>query len=239
MVIAGVVSVLVDLANRRRRDAIRARTEAQALSRMATVVLREEDPVPELVHDLVATMRLDGASLLRATKEGWVIEVGAGDAPPHSPVDGDVALPLSESATLVLRGGDLGSDDGALVHAICVQLGIALDRRRLHAEAAAAEALAKTDELRTALLAAVGHDLRTPLASIKTAATSLLSGDVTIDADVQTALLETIDEETDRLAALVGNLLDMSRIQTGALAVQPGPTLLDEVVATVNALRPS
>jgi two-component system sensor histidine kinase KdpD len=237
VVIAGVISVLVDLANRRRRDAVRARTEAEALSRMATVVLREDDPVPELVHDLVTTLRLDGAALVRATKAGWAVDVTAGDAPPHSPVEGDLALPLTDETTLVLRGGLL-PDDGALVQAICLQLGIALDRRRLHAEAATAEALAKTDELRTALLAAVGHDLRTPLASIKTAATSLLAGDVTLEDQVQTALLQTIDEETDRLATLVGNLLDMSRIQTGALAVHTEPTLLDEVVAKALASLP-
>jgi two-component system sensor histidine kinase KdpD len=238
VVIAGVVSVLVDLANRRRRDAVRARTEAEALSRMATVVLREPDPVPELVDDLVGTLLLEGAALLRATREGWVVEVGAGGDPPHSPVEGDLTVPLSDETTLVLRGRNLQAGDRAMVNAIGVQLGIALDRRRLHAEAAAAEALAKTDELRTALLAAVGHDLRTPLASIKTAATSLLTRDVAIDEEVQTALLETIDEETDRLATLVGNLLDMSRIQTGALVVQPEPTLVEEVVVKALASLP-
>ena len=239
VVIAAVISALVDLANRRRRDAVRARTEAEALSRMAAVVLRENDPVPDLVEDLVVTLALDGAAVLIATREGWATESAAGHNPPHSPVDGDITLPLPDDAMLVLRGRRLLADDRALANAIGVQLGIALDRRRLHAEAANAEALAKTDELRTALLAAVGHDLRTPLASIKTSATSLLARDVALDEADQLELLATIDTETDRLNTLVGNLLDMSRLQAGALIVQTQPVWLEEIVALAIASLPS
>jgi two-component system sensor histidine kinase KdpD len=239
VVIAGVISVLVDLANRRRRDAYQARTEAEALSRMAAVVLREDDPVPDLVDDLVATLMLDGAAVLTPSRDGWVVEASAGVNPPHSPVDGAIAVPLPDEALLVLRGQGLHPEERALINAITVQLGIALERRRLHAEAATAEALAKTDELRTALLAAVGHDLRTPLASIKTAATSLLARDVALDEGVQLALLGTIDEETDRLTTLVGNLLDMSRIQTGSLLVQPRPIALEEVVSQAITTVPA
>jgi two-component system sensor histidine kinase KdpD len=239
LLITGVVSVLVDVANRRRIDAYRARAEAEALSRMATVVLREDDPVPELVEDLVATLGLDGAAVLIPSKDGWSSEAMAGLRPPRSPADGDVTLPLSEEATLVLRGRDLRASDRALMNAIAVQLGIALDRRRLHAEAAIAEALVKTDELRSALLAAVGHDLRTPLASIKTSATSLLARDVALDEDVQLELLGTINAETDRLTTLVGNLLDMSRLQAGALIVQVRPIWLEEVVAQAIAYLPA
>ena len=81
---------------------------------------------------------------------------------------------------------------------------------------AAAAGLAEANELRTALLAAVSHDLRTPLASIKASATSLLQHDVELDRrERRSEFLETIDEETDRLDTLVGNLLDMSRLQSG------------------------
>jgi two-component system sensor histidine kinase KdpD len=239
LVIAGVISVLVDLANRRRIDALRSRTEAEALSRMARVVLREDDPVPELLGDLVGVLALDGAAVLVPTRDGWSTEASAGHRPPVSPVDGDLSLDLSENASLVLRGREVHPGDQAMINAVAVQLGIALERRRLHAEAAVAEALAKTDELRTALLAAVGHDLRTPLASIKTAATSLLAGDVSVDPDVQHELLETISTETDRLNRLVGNLLDMSRIQTGSVLVQLGPVWLEEVVAEAAATVPT
>src|SRR5205085_1627193 len=116
---------------------------------------------------------------------------------------------------------------------------VAFETRRLQAEAADAEALRKANELRTALLAAVSHDLRTPLASIKASATSLLSEDVAFEPAAVRALLETIDEESDRLNALVGNLLDMSRLQTGALVVQAQPVGLEEVVALALASLPS
>ena len=84
--------------------------------------------------------------------------------------------------------------------------------------------------MRTALLAAVGHDLRTPLASAKAAVTSLRSADIEWSAQDQAELLLTADESLDRLARLVDNLLDMSRLQAGALSVVQSPVALDEVV---------
>src|SRR6202011_5594754 len=95
----------------------------------------------------------------------------------------------------------------------------------------AAEGLAEANELRTALLAAVSHDLRTPLASIKASVTTLLQPDVTIDPDSRDELLDTIDEETDRLTKLVGNLLDMSRLQSGAFELVWRDVGLEEVAA--------
>jgi two-component system sensor histidine kinase KdpD len=237
VVVAAVISALVDLAARRRGDAYRARTEAAALARMAGMVLREADPLPKLVADLVATFRLEGASVIRAAKEGWVVEAAAGVQPPTSPVE--ASLPLSESATLVLQGVSLRAEDRQVVNAFATQLGIALEARRLQAEAANATAQAKANEMRTALLAAVSHDLRTPLASIKASATSLLSEDVAFDAGATRELLTTIDEESDRLNALVGNLLDMSRVRAGALPVQPQLVGLEEVVALALAGLPS
>ena len=117
-----------------------------------------------------------------------------------------------------------------MLQAFTGQLALVVERRRLRAEAAAAEGLAEANELRTALLAAVSHDLRTPLASIKAAATSLLQPDVEWSVETSTEFLETIDEEADRLNPLVGNLLDMSRLQTGALELVLRDVGLDEIV---------
>jgi two-component system sensor histidine kinase KdpD len=235
LVVAAVISVLVDLATRRRNDAYRARGEARSLARMAAVVLRASDPLPELVSDLVATFHLDGGAVLTPSKGGWHVDASAGTHPPTSPVDGNIALPLPGDATLVLKGSGLRAEDREVFDAFATQLGVAIESRRLQAEAAGAAALAKANELRTALLAAVSHDLRTPLASIKTAATSLLSEDVSFDPAAERALLETIDDESDRLNRLVGNLLDMSRLQTGALVVQARAVGLEEVVGSAIA----
>jgi two-component system sensor histidine kinase KdpD len=108
---------------------------------------------------------------------------------------------------------------------------VALEQQRLAAEAEAARPIAEADRMRTALLAAVSHDLRTPLASAKAAVTSLRSADVQWDAQDRDELLATADESLDRLTHLVDNLLDMSRLQAGALSVFPRPAGLDEVVA--------
>jgi two-component system sensor histidine kinase KdpD len=239
LVVAGVISVLVDLATRRSNDAYRARAEARSLARMAAVVLRASDPLPELVSDLVTTFHLDGGAVLYPSKEGWRVDAAAGLHPPTSPVDGSVAISLPGEAMLVLRGSGLRAEDRQVFDAFATQLGVALESRRLQAEAAGASALAKANELRTALLAAVSHDLRTPLASIKTAATSLLSDDVSFEPAAIRELLETIDEEADRLNRLVANLLDMSRLQTGALVVQARAVGLEEVVGSAVAELPS
>jgi two-component system sensor histidine kinase KdpD len=135
----------------------------------------------------------------------------------------------------VLLGQGLAGADREVLDAFAAQLTVALDSRRLHAEAAQAEVLARANELRNALLAAVSHDLRTPLASIKASASGLLAEDVALSREATRSLLETIDAEADRLNVLVGNLLDMSRLQSGALAIAGQPVGLEDVVASAMA----
>jgi two-component system sensor histidine kinase KdpD len=174
---------------------------------------------------------MDGAAVLSPDPAGgWRTDVAIGAAP-RTPDEASLALPLTNQATLAVRGQGLHAQDREILVAFGTQLAVAIEAHRLQAEAATADALARANELRTALLAAVSHDLRTPLASIKAAATSLLAQDVTFDADATTDLLQTIDLEADRLNLLVGNLLDMSRLQTGSLVVSVRPVGLEEVVA--------
>jgi len=239
LVVAGVISALVDLATRRRNDAYRARTEAQTLARMATLVLGEDDPVPALVRDLVTSFALDGAAVLVPARDGWLAEVSAGANPPTSPVDGSLVLPLPADAQLVLRGPGLRAEDQRLVNAFVAQLAVALQARSHQRAAAGAASLAKANELRSALLAAVSHDLRTPLAAIRAAATSLLSDDVAFEPAATKELLQTIDSEAERLNALVGDLLDMSRLQSGALVTVSRAVGLEEVVATALSSLPA
>ena len=133
-------------------------------------------------------------------------------------------------ACLLLSGRTLSADDQHLLRALVAQAAVALDARRLEAEAARADALAEANELRAGLLQAVSHDLRTPLASIKASISSLRQGDVTWSAEQTTEFLATIDEEADRLTQLVAALLDMSRIQAGVITAKLEPTSIDEVV---------
>lgn len=105
----------------------------------------------------------------------------------------------------------------------------------LEAAASDAATLARADELRTAILRAVSHDLRSPLASIKASSTSLLQDDVDWNAEQRAEFARTIDEEADRLDDLIGNLLDMSRIEAGAVEITVRAVGLDDVIAAALA----
>ena len=115
----------------------------------------------------------------------------------------------------------------------------AYEGRLLSGEAEQARSLAVVDEQRTSLLAAVGHDLRTPLAGIKAAVSSLRQTDVEWSDDERGELLVTIEDSVDRLNGVVENLLDASRLQTGSLSVRPQAVALDEVVARALLALPN
>ncbi len=233
LVVAGSVSVLVDLSARRSAGAVQARADAHMLARVAgRLVSPDADLLPELLDELLVAFRLEAASVLRPAggtggtggTEGagdrasaWTVLVAAGLQPPRTPAESTVAIPLTGADQLALRGPDLTITERDILTGFAAQLATALERERLNAEAAQAEALAGADELRSALLAAVSHDLRTPLASIKAASSSLLSAQLEFGPEETRILLQTIDHESDRLSSLVENLLDMSRIQSGAI----------------------
>ncbi len=236
LIVAGVVSVLVDAAARRTAEATRARAEAAALARLGATLLQGDDPLlPELVEQLRSAFALQGVAVLRRDRQGWRVEASAGPAAPIRPEYATDAMGLDDTTTLTLLGRRLTGDDRRVLRAFTDQLAVALESRRLARAAADAVALAEANQLRTALLQAVSHDLRTPLASIKTSVTSLLQHDVTWPPEATRQFLATIDEETDRLNTLVGNLLDMSRLQTGALSVLSRPVGLEEVVPAALA----
>ncbi len=130
-------------------------------------------------------------------------------------------------------GGRFRPDDERLLTTFANQAALALERAQLTKEAAKAAILAQSDELKSSLLAAVSHDLRTPLAAIKASATSLLDDSVAWDDAARTEFLEAIDEETDRLTSMVGNLLDLSRIEGGALRPEKEWYDVAELVADV------
>ena len=139
---------------------------------------------------------------------------------------------------LVDPDGLFDSTDDRLVSLAAAQIGIAVDRARLRQEATEAEILRRTDALRRALLNAVSHDLRTPLATIMASASSLRQNDVVWTEDERQGFAQAIEQEAERLNRLVGNLLDLSRIEAGSLRPQKSWQDLEALIEdTLDRLR--
>jgi two-component system sensor histidine kinase KdpD len=234
LAVASVVSALVAAAARRSAEAAQAAAEAETLAGLAGTVA-EPDPLPILVDHLRRTFGLGGAALLRRAGDRWQVEATSGADAPATPDAADEVRSLPGDLVLALRGGGLAAEDLRVLNAFVAQLAGAIDRRRIGDQAAEAAALAEANEMRSALLQAVSHDLRTPLAGIKASASSLRQSDIEWSDVDRDEFLRTIEDETDRLTALVGNLLDMSRIQAGAVAPAPREIGLDEVVPAALA----
>ena len=161
-----------------------------------------------------------------------MVVTSSGADSPTRPEQADLVDQLAPGVVLALRGRELTADDRRVLVAFGAQLAGALERSRLSQEAASASALAKANELRTALLQAVSHDLRTPLAAIKASVSSLRQPDVDWSEDEHDEFLEAIEEQTDRLTVLVAHLLDMSRLQAGVIEPTMREVRYEEVVHT-------
>ena len=231
--VAVIVSWFVATVARRSAEANRARAEAETLARLAGATA-SADPLTTVVEHLVDALSLKGASVVSKVGDGWTLEAAGGVNPPTDPASADESIDIETGVALCLRG-ELAAEDRQVVHAFASQLGAAMRGRELRREADTAAELSKVNELRSALLVAVSHDLRTPLASIKASVTSLLADDVEWDAAARREFCVAIDEETDRLEHLVANLLDMSRISTGALTVHPATVGVEEIVPAALA----
>ena len=222
--VAVAVSSVVHLAARRAVQAARAREEAASLLELAQNVLGGADS-PKAVLDHLTRTHGGQAELQERAGGRWVRTAS-------SNVEGSLAaalrIDIRDDLTLLVTG-QADSATPALLAGYAAQAAAALDRERLRTQAAQAEALAEGNRMRTALLAAVSHDLRTPLASIKASVSSLRQTDVEWSEADQADLLATIEQNADRLDALIGNLLDMSRLHTGSLQPFLRPTAIDEV----------
>jgi two-component system sensor histidine kinase KdpD len=234
VVVAILVSSVVDIAARRTRQAARASAESELLTTTAGSVLRGERAVTAVLDRVREAFAMDSVTLLeRRPGQGgrWAAVAHSGEPALAAPGGADVEVPVTDTLSLALRGPAVSASDRRVLGAFATYAGVALDQQRLSAEAEAARPIAEADRMRTALLAAVSHDLRTPLASAKAAVTSLRSPDIRWTDEDRDELLATADESLDRLTHLVDNLLDMSRLQAGALAVFPRPVGLEEIVA--------
>ncbi|MEU9888455.1 sensor histidine kinase KdpD [Sphaerisporangium sp. NPDC051011] len=240
VLVAVMVSAVVDVAARRTREAARAGADAEVLSTLAGHVLRGEAALPSLLARLRETFGLSSVTLLERTgepspddhtePEAWRIAAMSGAAPCTSPAGADTDVTIGDDLVLAVRGRLLDASDRRVLEAFAAEAAIALRQERLRAEAEQAKPLAEADKMRTALLAAVSHDLRTPLASAKAAVESLRSTDITWSEEDRGELLATADESLVKLDRLVANLLDMSRLQAGVLGLTPEPTAVDEIV---------
>lgn len=227
--VALVVSAFVDMAARRTTEAARARDQARNLARLAAS-LGDDDPLPALLDHVRSVFGMDGAAVLREHDGGWWAEARSGSRAPARPEDATVTAELAPGMALALAGPPIAAEDQLVLNAFAAQLATVVEHGRLRAENAEAQALAEANALRSALLQAVSHDLRTPLAAIKASASSLADAQVDWSPDDVVAFASTIDEQTDRLTALVANLLDMSRIQAGVVTPTARPLGLEEVV---------
>lgn len=227
------VASVVDLAARRTHQAARLRAESEILSFLAGSVLRGETSLDALLERVRETFSMDSVALLERASDvaPWTCAGRVGEGRTlDRPEDADVDMPVGDHMALALSGRVLPAEDRRVLAAFAAQAAVVLDRQRLRDEAQQARTLAEGNRIRTALLAAVSHDLRTPLAGIKAAVSSLRSDDVAWSEEDRAELLEGIEDGADRLDHLVGNLLDMSRLQTGTVTPLIRAIDLDEVV---------
>ncbi|MFD4570591.1 ATP-binding protein [Streptomyces sp. NPDC058467] len=230
--VAVSVASVVDLAARRTHQAAHLRAESEILSFLAGSVLRGETSLEALLDRVRETFGMESVALLERESDvaPWTCAGSVGPGPSNRPEDADVDMPVGDHMALALSGRVLPASDRRVLAAFAAQAAVVLDRQRLQHEADQARTLAEGNRIRTALLAAVSHDLRTPLAGIKAAVSSLRSDDVAWSEEDRAELLEGIEDGADRLDHLVGNLLDMSRLQTGTVTPLIREIDLDEVV---------
>ena len=229
--VAVAVSIVVDNAARRTKEAARARAEADTLTLLANSVLRGEDALPAMLERIRETFTLTSASLLQRDNPAsdWRQIASSGENPPTSDHQG-VGVPVTDHVVLMLTGRDLSAEDTRVLSAVSAQIGTLLEREQLRGEASTARTERARSDIRSSLLAAVSHDLRSPLAGIKACVGTLRAPDLDLPEADRAELLAGIETSADRLQGLIDNLLDMSRLDAGALVLRTEPVALDEVV---------
>jgi K+-sensing histidine kinase KdpD len=226
VLVAVAVAVAVDLAARQRAAAARSGVEAELLGRITAEPL-EGQALPRLLGHIRDTFAMTSVALLESVDSGPE-HVVAAVGPPVDASNARLSAPAGNGLRLVAAGPEVFAEDRRLLGQLAAAAARTLEATR---QADQAAELAEVDRVRTAILAAVGHDLRTPLASIKAAASSLRAPDVAFTDEDRAELLATVEESTDRMDELVENLLAMSRLQAGVLSVHLRPVALDAVVA--------
>ncbi|WP_445255522.1 DUF4118 domain-containing protein [Nocardioides aurantiacus] len=234
--VAAAVATVVDQASRRTTEALRARTEAATMGSLSRSVLTGQDTAEAIVERLREVFGQEAVALLARGDAGWTVVAAAGATCPTSPEEGDTRVAVDEDHVLVLRGVALRATDQRVLEGFAVQTSLVLEYRRLRDREDRAVALERADATSTALLRAVSHDLRTPLAVVRTAVDGL--GDPRLDEADRRELVGEVDAATGRLERLIDDLLDLSRLETGLLRPVVEPTSLEEILPPAVAGAP-
>lgn len=239
LIVAALVATLLARALEARARAAAREREARVLQYFATKLLAPE-PLDQRLHDLAGAL-VETFDLVRCRIDAEGSD-GAAHVEASAPGNGAQAtmVPIlagtielgTLSAVRRQEAGPLGTADHGLLRSCAGQIAVALERARLDAAVEDARLTSETSQIRAALFSSVTHDLRTPLASIKASVTSML-GDGVHDADQERELLQTVLEETDRLNRLVGNILDLAKIRSGALVPRKELESIEEVLESV------
>lgn len=217
VIVAVLVSVVVDLAARRTRAARRAAAESELIQAIAGSVLQGSNAIHALVDRTREAFRLR-ATVVRSTT---AIIAAAGDTDGALP---STTLDLGEGATLELYGPDLRASDRRLLSVVTAQISAVLEHQRLQEAAEKIEPIAASDRVRGALLSALSHDLRRPLAAATAAVGGLRASGPALSPTDRQELLETAGESLTALSSLLTDLLDVSRLQAKALRITTQPT---------------
>ncbi|MFT4082692.1 MAG: DUF4118 domain-containing protein [Nocardioides sp.] len=242
LAVAVAVATVVDRAARRAEEAVRAWAEAATISGLSRSVLTGQDTAEAIVEQVRETFGQRSVALLERTPQGWHRLAGAGIGHadrPVGPSSADTQVRVDDDHVMVLRGAPLRAADQRVLAAFAVQTSLVLEYRRLREHADRALALERAEATSTALLRAVSHDLRTPLATMRTALDGLLAQRPRLSEEDRGVLIESAASSAERLEQLIDDLLDLSRVEAGLVRPRLVPVSLEESLPLAVAGLPA
>ena len=226
-----IVSIFVSQASRRSIEAKRAWDEASTLASLSEPT--DSDPLDNILVLLNRTFSFTMVDIVDTKSDVHQTIAQVGDASCSRNSKPVFTAAIANGIVLSAYGNPLSADDHRVLRVFVGHLTKAVEQKHLREIALAADSLERADELRTAILRSVSHDLRSPLASIKASVSTLRQTDVTWPEDTQQEFLSSIESETDRLTSIVTNLLDLSRLESGVMQPAIRAVSLEEVVPSV------
>ena len=224
VLIASLVSFVVDRAARYTRAARRSAAESELIQTIAGSVLRGDNAIQALVDRIREAFQLPGVRLMR----GEDVLARSGEPLPDNH---HASIRITDDTTLELHGPDLAASEQRLLAVVTAQLAATLEHEHLTETARQIEPIAASDRVRGALLSALSHDLRRPLAAASAAVGGLKAAGHDLASAQKRELLDTAEESLGALATLVTDLLDVSRLQAGVLTIAEIPTDPAETIA--------